>query len=205
MNTFIIDFILEFSYLALFLFIAIENLFPPIPSEIILGSAGFLCAMQHMNFILALIIAVSASVIGAYLLYKLGAYFDKDSLLSFFNHQGKWMHIPTQHVEKAFDAFAKHGRISVFFLRFVPIVRSLISIPAGMNHMPLSTFLLLSGTASCIWNCIIMTIGYIAQENYEVIIHQFSTYFKEGIIVLFLIMIIFFSFKTIKKYYMHKN
>lgn len=205
MNTLIIDFILEFSYLALFLFIAIENLFPPIPSEIILGSAGFLCAMNHMNFILAFIVSVCASVIGAYLLYKLGSYFDKDSLLYFFQHQGKWMHIPTQHVEKAFDSFAKHGRTSVFFLRFVPIVRSLISIPAGMNHMPLSTFLLLSASASSIWNSIVMGIGYIAQENYEVIIHQFSTYFKEGIFVLLILVIIFFSLKTIKKYYVHKN
>lgn len=205
MNVLILDLFLDFSYIALFLLIAIENIFPPIPSEIILGSAGFLCALGHMNLFLAILCSIIASIAGAYLLYWIGSRFDRDSLLFYLSHQGKWMHIPTHHVEKAFDAFHKHGKLSIFFLRFVPIVRSLISIPAGMSHMPLSTFLCLSGLASLLWNTFIIGIGYYTQENYEFILNQFSLYFKE-LIVLLLILVVFivvscylFRTKIIKK------
>ena len=184
-----------------FLCIAIENLFPPIPSEIILGSAGFLCALGHMNFFLTILCSLCASLLGAYLLYKIGSRFDRDSLLFYLSHQGKWMHIPTTHVEKAFDAFSKHGSISVFFLRFVPIIRSLISIPAGMSHMNLTQFLSLSGIASCLWNTFIIGIGYYTQDNYEMILNQLSFYFKEIILILFFILIlIIISYSVIRRF-----
>lgn len=190
MNAIVIDFILEFSYIALFLFIAIENIFPPIPSEIILGSAGFLCALDHMNIFVTIICSVCATLCGSYLLYLLGSRFDRDSMISFFTHKGKWMRISPHHVGKAFDVFDRHGYLSVFFLRFVPIVRSLISIPAGMSHMRLSIFLLLSGVASLCWNTFIIGIGYITQENYSYILHQFTYYFKEILFVLLIVLLV---------------
>lgn len=201
MSNIMIEFISEFSYIALFLLIAIENIFPPIPSEIILGSAGFLCALGHMNVFLAIICSVCASIFGAYLLYKIGACFDRSSLLHYLSTKGKWMHIPVEHVDKAFDAFNKYGYASIFFLRFIPVVRSLISIPAGMNHMKLSVFIGLSTLATTLWNSLIIGVGYYTQENYEFILAQFTSNFKIIILLLFGIVFIgWCTFRLVKAY-----
>lgn len=175
MNAVIIDLILEFSYLALFLLIAIENIFPPIPSEIILTAAGFLCALGYMHPVLTIVCATLGSLCGALMLYLIGRRFNRVSLHQFLTTKGRWTHIKPAHAEKALDIFQKYGRSSVFFLRFIPIVRSLISIPAGMNQMPLSIFLFFSSISTLIWNTLIVIVGIIAKEHYVTVANTISS------------------------------
>ncbi len=146
--------------------IAAENLFPPIPSEVILPLAGFSAAQGTFTVAEAIIWTTIGSVFGALVLYLLGRWLGHDRLASIAR---KMPLVRASDIDKTTAWFAKHGWKTVLFGRFLPIFRSLISIPAGIERMPVLLFLGLTLVGSAIWNTIFILIGVFLGRNYHVI------------------------------------
>ncbi|WP_062346115.1 DedA family protein [Herbidospora yilanensis] len=158
---------------------AIENLVPPIPSELILPLAGFTASQGNMSLVAAVAWSTAGSVAGALVLYGLGALLGRDRTVALL---GRVPFVTAGDIEKAEAWFARHGRKTVFFGRMVPVFRSLISLPAGVERMPLGTFTLLTALGSLIWNCVFVLAGYVLGENWE-IVQRYSGWLTNGVIV----------------------
>ncbi|TYL45391.1 DedA family protein [Nocardioides sp. BGMRC 2183] len=144
--------------------IAAENLFPPMPSEVILPLAGFTASRGDFTLAEALIWTTIGSVVGAVLLYWIGVAFGRRRMYWL------WDHLPltkTSDLERTEAWFARHGRKAVFFGRMIPIFRSLISVPAGVERMPFWQFLGLTAAGSAIWNTVFVLAGYYLGEHYD--------------------------------------
>lgn len=155
------------GYVGLALLVAIENLFPPIPSEIILPLAGFNSSLGDMNVFLAILFATIGSVVGALALYYIGYYFGEDRVRYVVRRWGKWLGFKESDVDKADEWFDKYGGVAVMMCRVVPIVRSLISIPAGLRKMPMHSFLLFTTLGSLAWNTLLIFAGYLLGDNWD--------------------------------------
>lgn len=145
----------------------LENVFPPIPSELIMPMAGFSSAMGDMNIVAVIIAGTLGSVLGALPLYYLGTMFDEQHLHKLAEKYGKYLLIKPSDITNATNWFNKHGKAVVFFGRMIPAIRSLISIPAGMNRMPILPFLVLTTLGSAIWTTLLAYAGYVLGANYE--------------------------------------
>ena len=189
MEEFILSMMNQFGYIGVFLLIAIENIFPPIPSEVILLFGGFMTTYSELNIILMIIFATLGSLLGAIVLYYIGKILNKERLKKIVSGKiGKVLRLKNSDIDKADEWFDTKGNKTVFFCRFIPIVRSLISIPAGMSEMPMGKFLLYTTVGSLIWNTVLIVIGSIVGENWQSILNIFDTYSN---IVLILLIIIF--------------
>ncbi|PJJ53421.1 membrane protein DedA with SNARE-associated domain [Mumia flava] len=160
--------------------IALENLFPPLPSEVILPLAGFTASAGKMNLAAAMIWTTIGSVVGALALYGLGLWFGRDRLIRIVDRLPL---VQVADVERTEAWFARHGTKAVFFGRFIPIFRSLISIPAGLERMRLPVFLLLTTAGSAIWNVLFIMLGYGLGENWERVSEIVSTYSRTVLLV----------------------
>jgi len=204
MQTLIIDIINKFGYLGVLLLIAIENIFPPIPSEIILTFGGFMTKMPNSSLtIIGVIIAATlGSLLGAAVLYYIGKILNKERLKKIVSGKiGKLLFLKPKDIEKADKWFDKKGNKTVFFCRFVPVIRSLISIPAGMSEMKMGKFLIYTIAGSLIWNTVLVVLGSIVGENWESVAAVFDTYSKIKVIVLgilFIILVTIFYYKKRK-------
>ncbi len=157
----------QFGLLGVTVMMFLENVFPPIPSELIMPAAGFAAAMGKMNLVLVIISGTLGSVLGALPLYYLGTVFDEKRLFSLAEKYGKYVLVKPSDVTNAQDWFHKYGKTVIFFGRMIPAIRSLISIPAGMARMPMLPFLVLTAIGSAIWTTILAYAGYILGANYE--------------------------------------
>ncbi|MFC5828953.1 DedA family protein [Nonomuraea insulae] len=146
--------------------IALENLFPPLPSEVILPLSGFTASRGEMDLLDVLVCTTLGSVIGALALYWVGALLGRERTLAI---AAKLPLVKISDIEKTEAWFQRHGRKTVFFGRMIPIFRSLISVPAGVERMPLPTFTLLTTAGSLIWNTIFVMAGYLLGENWPLI------------------------------------
>lgn len=146
--------------------VALENLFPPLPSEVILPLAGFAASRGDLNLIAAIVWTTIGSVTGAAVLYGLGALFGRRRLLAMVERLPL---VKVEDVVKAEAWFARHGPATVFFGRMVPLLRSVISVPAGLERMPLPTFLLFTTLGSLIWNTGFVCAGYLLGENWTLV------------------------------------
>ncbi len=172
--------------LGVFLLILGENLFPPIPSEVILPLAGVSSAGPEGSYVLMLLASIAGSVAGALLLYGLGRLLGPERLRTIV------LRMPLVHLEdydKTVAFMDRHGDKAIFFGRFVPGIRSLISIPAGLYAMPLGMFTLLTALGSGLWNTIFVTIGYVLGENWTVI-EPFMNTFSNGVYLLIAVVLI---------------
>jgi membrane protein DedA with SNARE-associated domain len=147
---------------ALMLFV--ETVFPPIPSEVILPLAGFLGGAGRMDLTLVLVLATAGSYVGALVLYWLGAVIGFDRTVRWF---GKLPLVDEDDFRKAAAWFHRHGRSAVFFGRLVPVVRSLISLPAGADRMHLGTFTVFTVLGSGLWNSVLVLGGAALGTQYE--------------------------------------
>lgn len=167
MEQVITAFIDRFGYWGVALLIAIENIFPPIPSEVILTFGGFLTTYTGMTPFGVVLFSTLGSVAGAIMLYALGRVLSAQRLRTIVEGPaGRILKLDADDIEKASERFARNGRKSVFYCRCIPILRSLISIPAGMSGMPFLPFLLLTTAGSAIWNILLVGIGVIAGHNW---------------------------------------
>ncbi len=146
--------------------IALENLFPPLPSEVILPLAGFTASKGDMTLFDAVLWTTLGSLAGALALYGLGALLGRERVVAV---AAKLPIVKVSDIEKTEAWFARHGRKTVFFGRMIPIFRSLISIPAGVERMPILVFVLLTTVGSLIWNTAFVMAGYLLGENWSLV------------------------------------
>ena len=191
MQEFILTIMEQFGYIGVFLLIAIENIFPPIPSEVILLFGGFMTTYTKLNIVIMIIAATLGSILGAIVLYYIGKIFNKDRLKKIISGKiGKILCLKNSDIDKADKWFDTKGNKTVFFCRFIPIVRSLISIPAGMSEMPMGKFLVYTTFGSLIWNTVLVVIGSIVGENWTSILTIFDTYSSIVVVVIAIIFVI---------------
>ena len=164
----IFAFMLQFGYLAVSALIFLENVFPPSPSELILPLAGFFSNAGALWLPFAILAATAGSLAGAYVLYAIGTVLDEkrmERLLS--SRPARLLGFEKGDVQAAVGWFETKGAKTVFICRCVPVVRSLISIPAGMSHMGIRKFRAMTFAGSLIWNAILCTVGYLAGDAWQ--------------------------------------
>jgi membrane protein DedA with SNARE-associated domain len=159
------------------LFTFAETIVPPIPSEVILPLAGFLTTQGTMNLVLVLVTSTLGAYIGALLLYALGARLGLERAISGLSRLPL---VDREDFEKAADWFQRHGRSAVFFGRFFPGVRSLISVPAGAGKMNLATFSIFTIAGSGLWNALLIGLGVLLGAQYH-LIDQYSKYLNYAV------------------------
>lgn len=177
MQDWIIQIINQFGYIGILLLITIENIFPPIPSEVILTFAGFMTTYTSMNIWMVILSATIGSVLGAIVLYGAGRCLNAERLEQLLvSNWGKILHFKKSDVSKAVAWFNTRGKSTIFFCRFIPIIRSLISIPAGISKMNMFLFLLLTSVGTFIWNIVLVFLGSLAGSSWEKIVNYMNTY-----------------------------
>lgn len=192
MEDLIIEIMNNYGYIGIGLLICMENLFPPIPSEVILTFGGFMTIDSNMTVIGVIIASTFGSLIGAIALYYIGKILNKERLIKIVSSKyGKLLRIKPKDIESADKWFDEKGNKTVFFCRFIPIVRSLISIPAGMSEMPLIKFILYTTCGSAIWNTALVLIGAFAGDKKDYILRILDDASHIIVIVIIIIFAIF--------------
>ncbi|MGI1820871.1 DedA family protein [Exiguobacterium sp. TRN 1102] len=158
----------QFGYLGVMFLIFIENVFPPIPSELILIFGGFFTTTTTLNPLWMIVVATVGALLGAVVLYGIGLLLDRERLELLITRYGKRLYLKIEDVRMTNRWFDRFGPKLVFFGRFVPVVRSLISIPAGMSNMPFLQFIVLTTCGTLIWNTVLIFIGVVVGENWQV-------------------------------------
>lgn len=154
------------GYAAIVGLMFLENVFPPIPSELIMPLAGFTAAKGKLSLLGVIVAGTLGSVLGALPLYYLGKIVGQERLVAWADKHGKWLALSGRDISKSKDWFDKHGHKAVLVCRLVPGVRSLISIPAGIAEMPLPQFLIYSALGAGLWTAILAFAGFKLGENY---------------------------------------
>lgn len=154
------------------LLILVENLFPPIPSELVLPLAGFLAAQGRLSLSLTILAATVGSVLGALILYEAGRRLGLRRIRAIV---GRLPLMQVEDVDRAVDWFGRHGQKAVLLGRCLPVVRSLISVPAGVAHMPRWRFTLLTALGSLVWNSVFIGGGYALGAQFDQV-EEYSSY-----------------------------
>ena len=185
MQELIISLIEQYGYAGIFFLIALENLIPPIPSEVILTFGGFLTLGTGLGVPGVIAAATLGSLAGAAVLYGAGLLLSKERLKKIAaGRTGRLLGLQVEDVEKADAWFRRTGTKAVFFCRCVPVVRSLISIPAGMSRMGLPQFFLYTAAGSLIWNLLLVSLGAFMGEAWGRIAYLAGEYAHVMLIVL---------------------
>ena len=166
---FIVDFMSRTGYLGVFVLMFAENIFPPLPSELIMPFAGFAAARGDLNIVLVVLAGTAGSILGTLPWYFAGAWLGRERLRRLVEKRGRWLAISPEQLEKTSVWFDRHGRRAVFFGRLVPAVRSLISVPAGMARMPVGPFVAYSAAGSLLWSSLLCGAGFLLQSNYTLV------------------------------------
>ena len=188
MGDFILNVMESFGYIGICFLIALENIFPPIPSEVILTFGGFLTTYSNLGPLGVIISATIGSLIGAIVLYYLGDFFS-DKLEKLFKMDD---------IKKANNWFEEKGCKAVLYCRFVPIVRSLVSIPAGINKMNMPIFLLYTSIGTIIWNTVLVYAGVFLGDNWSYFAGVISRYSKVVLVFIILVILVRIWIKRIK-------
>ena len=198
MTIWLTHFIENFGYLAIILLIAVENIFPPIPSEVILTLGGFLVSGTKLTLIGVILASTLGSVIGAIILFSISRNLTLPRLEKLLETKlFKLLGFKKDDAQKAIDWFDKHGISAIFYGRCIPVVRSLISIPAGIAHVGWTKFLVLTTLGSLVWNSVLVGLGHYMGKNWQVVVKIFDDY-TIVIIILLLILFIYFGIKWYK-------
>ena len=169
MATWIIETINSLGYLGIFLLMLVESIFPPIPSELIIPFAGYVAATGRLNVWLVLLTATLGSVVGMLPWYIAGRLFGLDRLRWLADRFGRIMTLNAEEIDTATGWFHRFGPIIVFVGRLLPLIRTLISIPAGLAAMPAWQFLLFSTLGALLFNSVLVAAGYILADHYEAV------------------------------------
>lgn len=194
MEQIITDFISKWGYTAIFILILLENVLPVVPSEIILTFAGLLSVKSHLSILTLLIIATIASFIGLLILYYICRLISEEKLYRFVDRHGKWMKLKSKDLKRANDWFKKYGAWAVFLCRFVPVLRVLITIPAGINRMNVIQFTTLSLIGTTIWNFALILLGRLLSDSFDALMNGIHTYSR----IMYVIIIIAFIYFVIR-------
>lgn len=200
MENWITEFIGQYGYASILFLITLENVFPPIPSEIILTFGGFMTNHTHLTIPGVLIFATVGSVLGAIILYGIGYVFDVKRLEKIIGRWGQFLGVNITDIHKADSWFKRYGYKAVFFCRMVPLIRSLISIPAGMSKMKFGYFVLFTTVGTFIWNTLLVCGGALLGESWGKIVGFMDVYSHVTYIVLGILTIAFLLFFFWKKW-----
>ncbi len=165
----IVDLIAGGGYWGIAALMALENIFPPIPSELIMPFAGFAAARGELTLGGVLLAGMLGSLAGAVPWYFAGRLIGHERLSHLADRHGRWLTMTAADIDKSLATFARHGRKLVLFGRMVPAIRTLISIPAGMAGMQFLPFLMFSAIGSFAWGALLATIGFMLEERYTVV------------------------------------
>ena len=186
------------AYLVICFAMFLENIIPPIPSEIIMPLGGFFVYQGNLNFYILVIFGLIGTVLGAIPWYYLGKLLNEKKLANFVDSKGKFLGITSKDLNKSKLWFDKYGVSLVFWGRLIPGVRTLISVPAGIELMPLKKFLVWTTLGSSIWVVLLSFSGYVFGENYT-IIESYLDDIKSFTKPLLILISIFLIFKYLKK------
>jgi alkaline phosphatase len=182
------------AYLTICLAMFLENIIPPIPSEIIMPLGGFLVFQQKLNFYFLVFWGLLGTILGSLPWYYLGRLVNEKRLSNFLDKKGKYLGISSYDLKKSKSWFEKYGVSLVFWGRLVPGIRTLISVPAGIELMPIRKFLIWTTFGSLIWVVLLTYAGYLFGENYPII----ETYLDQIKYVVKPILILIFTYFFIK-------
>lgn len=157
------------GYVGIVLLMFLENVFPPLPSELIMPLAGFSASRGELDIVLVILAGTLGSVLGALPLYSLGKLVGEARLAAWADQYGRWLTLSGGEIQRADAWFDRHGHKTVLFGRLVPGARSLLSIPAGISGMNLAKFLLYTGIGTGLWSSLLAVAGYLLGENYEAV------------------------------------
>jgi membrane protein DedA with SNARE-associated domain len=196
----------QYGFIGILLLIAVENIFPPIPSEVILTFGGFMAAYSHLNLWGVIAAATAGSLLGAQAVYKAGSFFNAERLTKWLNSRpGRMLHLKRSDISRANGWFSSCGYKAVFLCRCVPLVRSLISLPAGMSRMRYIPFLLLTTAGSLIWNTALIWFGAAAGESWGMITKYTDIYTSVTVAVLGLATLAFGAAFIKRRFFSNKN
>ena len=177
MRELVLELMGEYGNLDVFLLILVENLFPPIPSEVILTFGGVMTVCTDMTPVGVILFSTAGSLAGAVILYSVGRFLPDEVFRKLLCGQiGHLLHFRLEDVDLAKGWFRERGRSAVFLCRLIPIVRSLISIPAGIARMPFVPFLVFTAAGSLLWNTVLVYAGRIAGDSWEKVSAAFGVY-----------------------------
>ncbi|MDU6090787.1 MAG: DedA family protein, partial [Staphylococcus lugdunensis] len=169
MEQIITDFINQWGYTAIFILILLENVLPVVPSEIILTFAGLMSVKSGLSIAILFTISTIASFIGLLILFYLCRLISENSLYRFVDKYGKWVKLKSKDLKRANDWFKKYGAWAVLLCRFIPVLRVLITIPAGINRMNVVKFVTLSLLGTTIWNFALILLGRVLSDSFDVL------------------------------------
>jgi membrane protein DedA with SNARE-associated domain len=178
----VIDIIERFGYTGIALLIALETVFPPLPSEIILPLGGFTASRGDLTLWGVILAATLGSVAGALVLYAVGYWFGRERLYWLVDRYGRYVLLKQTDIDKANDWFERYNTKAVLIGRMIPVVRSLISIPAGLTRMSLPTFIVYTTIGSALWNSALIGSGYLLGNNWEEV-EQYVGYLQYAVIL----------------------
>lgn len=196
MTDWIISIMTQLGYLGIALLMFLDNIFPPIPSEIIMPSAGFTASQGQLNIYGVIIAGCIGSLVAAAVLYWIGRKIPHNALYALVEKYGKYLFIKTQDIDVALKWFEKYGHRIVFFGRMVPAVRSLISIPAGMSRMPFWKFMMYSALGTIIWTSFLAYVGYYFGNN-KALMQQILS--QVGYAIMAILVLVFMIYLYTKK------
>ena len=191
------------AYLTICLAMFLENIIPPIPSEIIMPLGGFFVYQQKLNFFILVFWGLLGTILGSLPWYYLGRLVNEKRLSNFLEKKGKYLGISSNDLTKSKRWFEKYGVPLVFWGRLVPGIRTLISVPAGIELMPLRKFLIWTTFGSFIWVALLTYAGYLFAENYSIV----ETYLDQikYVVKPFLILIFLYFFTKLIIRFLTKN
>jgi membrane protein DedA with SNARE-associated domain len=190
---FCIETISLLGYFGVFFLMVLESMIFPIPSELVLPFAGFLISRGEMTFLLVVLFSTLGSLVGSLLSYYLGKYGGKKFVLKY----GKYFLLNKKHLINTEKWFSKKGELTIFIGRFIPVVRHIISIPAGAGKMNLKKFIFYTVIGAGIWNSFLTYFGMILGNNWDTI-RQYSEYISWGVIAIIIMLGAYFLWKEIK-------
>ncbi|MFD1178791.1 DedA family protein [Paenibacillus puldeungensis] len=176
MENWITQFMEQYGYFGIFLLIALENVFPPIPSEVILTFGGFMTTYTSLTATGVIIASTLGSVIGAVILYGIGYLLNVDRLEKWIDRWGRYIRVKKADIRRADAWFERYGYWTVLFCRMIPLIRSLISIPAGMAKMKFGLFLFFTTIGTLIWNIALVLVGAAVGGSWEQIVEFMDIY-----------------------------
>lgn len=189
MEQWITDFMTQYGYVGIFILVFLEYIIHPFPSEIVLTFAGFMTTQSNLSIVVVCILAVVGAVLGALVLYGIGAWIGEERIYRLIHKHGKYIGIKTKDLDKTITWLNKYGNWAIFIGRFIPIVRTLISLPAGITKMNIPLFIVLTAIGTGMWNILLIVLGMTLGSHWHKIIEFAGIYSKLFIIIIAIIVL----------------
>ena len=192
------ELIAAIGYPGIVLVMAIENIFPPIPSEAVLPFAGALSAKGELDFWGAVAAGTAGSILGAVVLYGIGYFAREAGVRNLVATYGKFLFISERDLDRGAEWFERYGEAVIFFGRLIPIIRSIISVPAGYTRMNFGKFLLFTTLGTALWSLMLTYVGRLLGENWQDITTFMEPYQNGTLVVIVLVVVVFIGWRGVR-------